>query len=213
MSCFSKWDRARKAVVLCVKYVRILRGRVNKSKDSPKTEVLVCDLVQARRLIVKAVQAKKFKEEIIGLNTHSKINSSSSIAKLDPYIDGGGVLRVGGRLRRAPELSEGVKFPAVLPKDSHVTTMIIRHFHEAVKHQGRGMTLSEVRANGYWIVGGTSAVGSIVSKCVTCRKLRAAVHEQKMADLPGDRLEPAPPFTTVLLITLAPGTLSKVEAW
>ena len=73
--------------------------------------------------------------------------------------------------------------------------MIIRHFHEAVKHQGRGMTLREVRANGYWIAGGTSAVGSIVSKCVTCRKLRAAVHEQKMADLPGDRLEPAPPFT------------------
>ena len=30
---------------------------------------------------------------------------------------------------------------------------------------------------------------------MTCRKLRGALEEQKMANLPEDRLEPAPPFT------------------
>ena len=32
-------------------------------------------------------------------------------------------------------------------------------------------------------------------KCVKCRKLRAGPQQQKMADLPVDRLEPSPPFT------------------
>ena len=35
----------------------------------------------------------------------------------------------------------------------------------------------------------------MISKCVTCRRLRSKTQNQKMADLPVDRLEPAPPFT------------------
>ena len=34
-----------------------------------------------------------------------------------------------------------------------------------------------------------------IRSCTTCRKLRSALVEQKMADLPEDRLEPAPPFS------------------
>ena len=57
------------------------------------------------------------------------------------------------------------------------------------------MTLNELRSNGFWIIGGSSAVGYHIANCVTCQRLRGAVQEQKMADLPSDRLEPAPPFT------------------
>lgn len=83
----------------------------------------------------------------------------------------------------------------ILPKDSHVTDLIVKHYHERTKHQGKGMTLNEIQSHGYWVIGGTSAVGSAIASCVTCRKLRGAVIEQKMADLPEDRLESAPPFT------------------
>lgn len=34
-----------------------------------------------------------------------------------------------------------------------------------------------------------------IAKCMKCRKLRGIPQEQKIADLPEDRLEPAPPFT------------------
>ena len=60
---------------------------------------------------------------------------------------------------------------------------------------GRGFTLNEIRSSGYWITGGSSAVSSHIKNCVRCHRLRATVQEQKMADLPEDRLEPAPPFT------------------
>lgn len=58
------------------------------------------------------------------------------------------------------------------------------------------MTLNEIRTNGFWITGGSSTVSSIIASCVKCHKLRGAVQEQRMADLPKDRVESAPPFTS-----------------
>ncbi|XP_060570099.1 uncharacterized protein LOC132728485 [Ruditapes philippinarum] len=89
----------------------------------------------------------------------------------------------------------GLKHPIILPKESHVTELVIRHCHLRVNHQGRGMTSNEIRSNGFWIVGLSSAVYSFISRCVTCRRLRGGNQVQKMADLPEDRLEPSPPFT------------------
>ena len=57
------------------------------------------------------------------------------------------------------------------------------------------MSLNEIRANGFWVIGGTSAVASKIANCVTCRKLQGTVQEQKMSDLPEDRLKTTPPFT------------------
>ena len=49
-----------------------------------------------------------------------------------------------------------------------------------------------------WIIQANSAVRKLLSRCVSCRKWEAPVLEQKMADLPKDRLTPDhPPFTFV----------------
>ena len=105
-----------------------------------------------------------------------------------------GLLRVGGRIRRA-EMPLDVKHPCILPQKSHVTELIICHFHQKVAHQGRGMTHNSIRSSGFWIIGGSSVVSSHISKCVRCRKIRGVLQNQRMADLPEDRLEPSPPFT------------------
>ena len=128
------------------------------------------------------------------LQRESEVKSTSQLYNLDPYLDEDGVLRVGGHLRKA-KMPDPVKHPAILPRDSHVTTLVIRHFHEKSNHQGRGITLNEIRANGYWTRGGTKAVQSYIQQCVICRKARRSVEEQRMADLPEVRLEPSVPFT------------------
>ena len=123
------------------------------------------------------------------------MKKTSSLYKLDPFLDDNGLLRVGGRVRLATGLTFDAKHPIILPKKGHVTELIVCHHHHSVEHQGHGITHNEIRSTGYWIIGGGSAVSSHISRCVKCRKLRAAPQEQKMADLPEDRLEPSPPFT------------------
>ena len=208
---FSDWHCAKKAIGLILLYLKRLKNLANNQKqEDPSVKVEVEDIKAAESVIIKSVQGTHFQKELESIKSVSSIHSpevnrelmkqkkactkSSVFQKLDPFIDSQGVLRAGGRLRRS-SLSYGVRFPIILPRSSHVTSLIIRYYHEKVKHQGRGITLNELRANGYWIIGGVSAVGSYIGSCVICRKLRAAVQEQKMADLPQDRLEPAAPFT------------------
>ncbi len=83
----------------------------------------------------------------------------------------------------------------ILPRKHHITQLIVRHFHERTAHSGRGTTLNEIRANGFWITQRRATVASYIWKCVLCRKLRAPCAIQKIPDLPEDRLEPSPPFT------------------
>ena len=122
------------------------------------------------------------------------MKKTSLLYRLDPYLDKGGVLRVGGRIRNAL-VSYEIKHPVILPSKGHITALLVRYHYERISHQGRGMTLNDLRSHGYRVIGGSSSVSRCISKCVTCRRLRGALQEQKMTNLPEDRLEPAPPFT------------------
>ena len=57
------------------------------------------------------------------------------------------------------------------------------------------MTLNELRSNEFWVNSGSSVVAKMISSCNRCQGLRGAVQEQRMSDLPEDRLESTPPFT------------------
>ena len=57
------------------------------------------------------------------------------------------------------------------------------------------MTVNEIRPNGIWIIGCSTEVSSFIFKCVKCRKYRKHNQDQRMGDLPSERLEATPPFT------------------
>ena len=131
-----------------------------------------------------------------GAKARKKSLKKISLYRLDPYVDDAGLLRVGGRLRQT-NLSSDEKHPLVLPKGHHVSKLILQHYHEEVHHQGRQITHGALRNAGYWLVGGHAAVSGLIRSCVTCKKLRGSLLDQKMADLPPDRAEVGPPFTNV----------------
>jgi hypothetical protein len=172
----------------------------------------VDELNQSEIVILRSLQYRYYAEEIKVLQNlpgnesrfedrqdacrrNSQVKQTSTLYRLDPFIDSIGLLRIGGSIRQA-SLPYDVKHPVVIPKRSHITDLIVRHFHEnIVHHQGRGITLNAIRQAGYWITNGRSVVAHHISKCVTCRKLRRTSLTQKMSDLPEERLEPAAPFT------------------
>ena len=124
----------------------------------------------------------------------NKSHTDKTLKSLDPFPDVNTILRVGGRLRRAP-FDYNEKHPMILPKYDHLKQLIIKHYHEKAQHQGRGITISTIRSNGFYIIGVSRLVASMIFKCVRCRKLRHATQVQKMSDLPSDRIEPSAPFT------------------
>ncbi|XP_037631889.1 uncharacterized protein LOC119491753 [Sebastes umbrosus] len=153
------------------------------------------DVAMGEIEIIKFCQSQGFGDELISLQKGDKLKGSSHIVKLDPVLQNG-ILRVGGRLHQSA-LPEDAKHPVILPKGHHVSTLILRHIHQETGHGGRNYTLSRLRER-FWIPQADSAIRKILSKCVTCKKISAKPGEQRMANLPQDRLIPdKPPFTNV----------------
>ena len=155
----------------------------------------VDDLARTEAQILKLLQRENFAQEIQDLSSEREcVQMQSALAKLDPFLDSDGILRVGGRLRHS-DLPYTAKHPALLPKGNPISTAILQFCQEQMAHQGRSTTVNEARPTRFWVVGASQAVGKIVSRCVRCRRKRREVSVQKMADLPNDRVEAAPPFT------------------
>jgi len=195
---FSSWFRMKRAVAA----ILMLKSKLRRGKSQHTTVQM---LTEAEGIILKEVQKKAFTDEIGMLSSIGEGNDDgeqrsvllkkrSPLYCLDPFLDEKGLIRVGGRVKRA-SIPRDVAHPVVLPKRSHVTELIVSHFHVKSGHSGTNTTLNEIRASGFWVLKGRTVVAAHVHRCVTCRKLRGVALVQKMSDLPPDRLEPSPPFT------------------
>ncbi|XP_067947249.1 uncharacterized protein [Watersipora subatra] len=177
---FSQWDNAIKAVAT-------LQKLLNKQPDR--------DLKQAELAILKLVQQEHFPDEVHMLQSFQPLKRSSALLRLYPFLDNNGILRIGGRLENSTMLSYEEKHPIILPKSAHITTLLIRHFHNLSGHQGREPTLANIRNHGYWIVNAKSKVFQAIRDCITCKKIRGRPCHPIMATLPEERVNESAPFT------------------
>ena len=211
---FSSWYSLKRFVAWLLRFRNRLRDAVVKrktgdplqsQKDQKIDALKVCELKDAEREIIKVVQSRHFYDELLSLQggasktaNPSKIKSakkSSHIYKLDPNLSRG-LICVGGRLQRSP-ISEEAKHPAILPKQHHVSDLIIRHYHLRCGHSGLEHTLSMIREK-YWIVQARVSLRRVLNGCFHCKRTQAVVGQQKMANLPEDRVCPSqPPFSHV----------------
>ena len=122
------------------------------------------------------------------------LRKNDLLVQLDPFVDQSGISRVGGRLKNS-DLEENIKHPIILPKKGKISRLVVESCHRRVRLQGRGITTNETRNSGYWILQCNTLVRKAISDCVACRFLRGRRGEQKMADLPSDRMPEAPPFS------------------
>ncbi|XP_062704300.1 uncharacterized protein LOC134286664 [Aedes albopictus] len=144
--------------------------------------------------LVKLSQKECFAQEIADLERKGEVKPTSRINTLHPRL-GEGVLRVGGRLENAP-VSTDRKHPMLLDKNHPLTFMIMRRFHFEHLHAGPQLLVASVRER-FWPLSARSLARTIVHGCITCFRNKPTVHDQLMADLPAERVTPAPPFLRV----------------
>ena len=151
---------------------------------------------EAEKCIVHMVQLKYFNEELklLKMKNEENVKISSKISSLNPYLGENGIIRVGGRLKKS-EIINDCKHPILMPKNCHISKLIMLWCHHKIGHSGRGMTLNQVRSYGFFNFNANPVTRSLIYHCVTCRSLRGKLGEQLMSELPSDRLQGPPPFT------------------
>ena len=138
-------------------------------------------------------ERKAFPEEFS--HPEKPVKKSSPLYKLNSLI-ADDLLRVGGRLRAAPSPLES-RSQIILPKEEHVTKLVIEHYYRICGHSGREHVLALIRQR-FCITQGSSTVRSVLAKCVSCRRRQASPCQQIMADLPESRVLPDKlPFSSV----------------
>jgi len=122
------------------------------------------------------------------------LRSSSIVKLLKLFIDEADCIRCRGRIHNAP-VSEDTKFPLLLPKKHHFTTLVIRHAHETLKHSGTNATVTFLTQK-FWIPAIRQVVISVTRKCVVCRRVCGpAYRAPDPPPLPKMRVDDSPPFT------------------
>ena len=138
---YSSWHQLKKITAWILRYkanlLQLVSGR-RKGASLPLSSVPIKPLSinevnDAKAAIVTCVQEQCFQEDLKFLNLASKVEGrtaviprSRNIYKLDPMLIYG-VIRVGGRLRKAP-INSDAKHPIILPRKHHVVNLIIRHW-------------------------------------------------------------------------------------
>lgn len=149
--------------------------------------------LQARDVWVRAAQSGAFPDELRHVRNGEAVSKSSTLRALNPVITPDGILRVGGRLVNARELTDAARCPAIIPRRSDLSRLLVQDAHERTLHGGPMLMLAYIRRQ-FWLIDGPNEVRNHVRKCATCFRHTAKPTTQLMGALPPARVMPSRPF-------------------
>lgn len=167
---------------------------LKKSKIVKIISYLNTDILdRAERELIAYEQRRYYAIELKDLGAkHGHVKRSSQLSRLDPFLHEG-VLKVGGRLEKL-NVPFTTKHQMIVSKNSILAKMIAVDAHRSTGHLGKNSTLAVIREK-FWIPGISSLLKSLISKC---RRYQFPPMQQKMSNLPAERLKADdPPFTYV----------------
>ena len=125
---FFSWYRLKVVTAVLLQFKTYLMNRMrgeDTEKHMPIARFISVEELQiAEKELIKYVQRKGFPEWFTG---RGSVKKSNALCHLNPLIIDG-VMRVGGRLRKA-NLPFESKHPAILPAKDHLTDLIIQDNH------------------------------------------------------------------------------------
>ncbi|XP_058816815.1 uncharacterized protein LOC131680111 [Topomyia yanbarensis] len=117
-----------------------------------------------------------------------RIPKSSSIYQLSPYLDNFDVLRMRGRTGACEFTEPGASCPIILPRNHHVTELIVRSVHWRYHHLNHETVVNELQQKYRIPMLRRVFRGVIRVTCQTCKNRLARTDAPFMADVPPARL-------------------------
>jgi len=138
-------------------------------------------------------QQESFSEEIKDIASNQRNSTKiKRLVSLNPFIDSGGVLRVGSRLRNS-EFDNDKKHPIILSAKHQFSRLIFKDEHLRLLHAPPQLLLSSTRGR-FWVIGGRNLARQLVHNCVRCFRNKPRQAQNLMGDLPKARVSVSMPF-------------------
>jgi hypothetical protein len=180
-----EWTKYAKVVALALRYIDHLLP--NKPQLRRKGQITGYEWERAENFIIRLVQQASFPIEYSRLAKDSKINKSSDIYSLSPFM-----CRKTGLIRASTRLSSrfpyNMRCPPIMPNFHEVTDAIVDHFHKYSFHVGDSTIISHIRSR-VWVINAKKAVRRCRARCLYCIEQKTKIVVPDMADLPDFRLD------------------------
>ena len=230
VSRFSKWETLLRTVALVKRFISNCKLRL---KGLPIEAVIVTEKVlksatwsvpalqtplrqreflEAENLLFRIAQSDSYPDESeILLQNRDKasdkwlnLEKSSVLFKKSPFADEYGVLRVEGRTAHAMYADFDARFPIIMPRNHHLTLLLLNHYHRRYGHANRETVVNQVRQR-FEISNLRTTIDKAVKGCQWCKIKKCKPQPPRMAPLPEQRLTPyIRPFSYVGLDYLGP---------
>ncbi len=171
-SKFSSWKKLLRVCAWMLRFKKWLKWKAENGKANEDSQlsghITVEEMKEAERSIVSCVQKECFHDEQSMLKSGKPVKKSSSLRRLDPVFNDS-LLCVGGRLKHALDGYHLVKHPQILPKQHHVSDLVMKYYHKVSGHFGQEYVLLLVR-NHFWIIQARVSVWHVVRSCFDCKQ-------------------------------------------
>lgn len=183
---FSTMSRMKRVLAYC--------RRMLKQKETENKERYLKhdEMERVEEECIKYYQNLIYGKEVEELTKNGRVKKRSPLITLSPFLDEKGLIRVGGRLQNA-SLTNNTKHPIIIPKNQHITKLLVSEAHTKTLHGGIQLMMTYLRSK-YWIIGLKSTVRKCIHNCKTCIIDKAKVKNQFMGQLPAVRVTPHRPF-------------------
>lgn len=186
---YSSWRKILRITAIILRFVHNARQKV-KSKRRVGRALSVKDTSDAVDFWARLIQGREYAKEIECIRSgDSQLPNKSQLTSLRPFLDENGVLRVGGRIGKAP-YEFGRKHPIIIPPKTRVAYLILHQRHFDDHHGGAQAMMAAVRS-AYWIPKLRLECRKYLSTCARCVRWGKRVDNQIMAELPEVRVRPA----------------------
>ena len=184
---FSTWSRLLNSTRMLFQARRRFKAKLrtrrqNESPGTSNTDNFASDENGARNYLIKMSQNELFSGTISALLKGDNLEKGDKLMPFTPFLDDYGLLRVGGRLNKAP-LTYSAKHPLVLHSRSRIARLLIEKAHHDCGHQGVEHVKAHLQQT-FLMIGLRKVLRSLGKYCFVCRRWRADNVRPKMADLP-----------------------------
>lgn len=142
---YSSLTKLIRTIATCIRFAHNCKNKVKKIGA-----LLVPELNTAEANILQLMQSHEFPAEIIALKNKTQIKKTSQLLTFNPFLDGEGILRVGGRIQNS-QVRYSQKHPIILPSSNHLTQLYINDAHIRSEHGGIAATVTLLRQR-FWII-------------------------------------------------------------
>ena len=144
---------------------------------------------EAKLFLLRQAQVHSFSDVYEHLTKGNNVPVGHMLARLKPFLDKDGIMRVKGRLAFSKHLPYDEKHPIILDASSPLAKLLIKHFHECIlMHIGGVNHLLSLLSKNYYILGARREIKNYLKGCVSCQKADPHPNRQVMAPLPDFRV-------------------------